>query len=62
MLIRAMVREKLGSPRSSPKKIKAPDDEESKSPGEYETPKKNLMSPFRMLQRRDVDFSNLHTP
>jgi calcium/calmodulin-dependent protein kinase I len=36
MLLRAMVREKLGSPRSSPKRSRF--DEESKSPSRYETP------------------------
>ena len=62
MLIRAMVREKLGSPRSSPKKRGNGCDEESKSPGKFKTPTKRKFSPFRMLQRKDVDFGNLHTP
>ena len=62
MLIRAMVREKLGSPRSSPKKSRNATEEEFKSPAKFKTPLKRKFSPFRMLQRNDVDFGNLHTP
>lgn len=58
MLIRAMVREKLGSPRSSPKR-KRP---EPNSPDKFETPKKRVFSPFRLLQSKDVDIGNLQTP
>jgi hypothetical protein len=62
MLIRAMVREKLGSPVSSPKRRAVKKDEESQSPGNYGTPKKKKYSPFGMLQRNDLDFESLHTP
>ena len=53
MLIIAMVREKLESPRSSPKKKRIDDDEESKSPGKFKTPTKRKISrkfsPIKML-------------